>query len=352
MELTDQQRERQAMLKGRFEQFAVYEGELSSPLYARLARSIAADPELLALAAEARSTPVPNLLLGAVHYLLLKGATHPLAAFYPSLTDRPRTDADPYPVFQAFCREHQDAIRDLLRTRRVQTNEVRRCACLLPAFAYVARLAPDRPLALLEIGPSAGLNLLWDRYGYDYGTGGQYGDPQSPVQLRCTLRGARRPPLPITLPPVAWRAGLDLNPVDVRDPDAVLWLRALIWPEHHERAALLAAALPLVQQDPPPLIAGDALDLLPAILPTVPAEATLCIFHSFTLNQFPHAARERFLAILAEHSRRRDIYRVFIEGLPGLNYPQMGCTTFAHGVAAEQALGICNAHGEWLEWRL
>lgn len=350
MELTEEQRERQALLSRKFAEFAVYEGQLSSPLYARLSQRIAADPEVLALAAEARSTPVPNLLLGAVHYLLLTGVAHPLAVFYPSLTPSPRTDADPYPAFQAFCRKHYAAIRDLLRTRRVQTNEVRRCACLLPAFAQVARQAPDRPLALLEIGPSAGANLLWDRYGYDYGDAGRYGDPRSPVQLQCVLRGTGRPLFPTRLPPVVSRLGLDLNPVDVRDADAVLWLRALIWPEHAHRAALLTEAIVVAQQHPPRLLAGDALDLLPTVLPTVPADATLCIFHSFTLNQFQRAARERFGAILAEHSRQRDIYRVFIEARPGSDYPHLGCTTFRHGVATEQTLAMCNAHGEWFEW--
>src|SRR5215212_8705594 len=169
-----------AKLGRRFRKFVEAESVWSSPLYTRLSLGIADDPEVLALAAEATAGPIPNLLLAAVHYLLLRDPDQPLAAFYPSLTPEPDTTGDPYPAFHAFCLAQRDAMHTLLTTRLVQTNEVRRCALLLPAFARAAWRAPDRPLALVEIGPSAGLNLLWDRYGYDYGPGGQAGDPASP----------------------------------------------------------------------------------------------------------------------------------------------------------------------------
>src|SRR5215218_1913808 len=151
-------------LADRFACFALEECHDSSPLYERLALGVADDPAMLALAAYARpGQPTPNLLFAAVQYLLLGGTPHPLAAFYPGLAHDPVAGGDPYPAFHDFCRQHADSIRELLETRLVQTNEVRRSACLLPAFCWVARLAGDRPLALLEIGASAGLNLLWDR---------------------------------------------------------------------------------------------------------------------------------------------------------------------------------------------
>src|SRR5205085_1814788 len=161
----------------------------------------------------------------------------------------------------------------------------------LPAFARVARQTGG-PLALVEIGASVGLNLLWDRYGYDYGDGASYGDAGSPVRITCTVRGDRRPWVPAVLPRVRYRVGLDLNPVDVRDPEAALWLRALVWPEHAGRAALLQRALEVARRDPPSLIKGDALDLLPAVLPAVPHDVALCVFHTFTVNQFSAEARD------------------------------------------------------------
>src|SRR5579884_315239 len=135
-----------------FEGFAEHTGRDASPLYEKLSLAISSDAELLALAAHARSGPVPNLFLGAVHFLLLQGAEHPLATFYPSMTKTLRIDADPYPAFRSFCIEHAEEIQYLLQTRRVQTNEVRRCSVLLPTFGIVAEYARGRPLTLIEIG--------------------------------------------------------------------------------------------------------------------------------------------------------------------------------------------------------
>ncbi|HEY7356232.1 MAG TPA: DUF2332 domain-containing protein, partial [Ktedonobacterales bacterium] len=151
------------VLARRFQRFAEQEAEPAfSPLYARLCRGIASDPQVLTLAAAVPpGQPTPNLLLAAVHYLLLQGIGHPLAAFYPSLTSSP-DPSDAYPAFQSFCLEYASDIRALLLSRRVQTNEVARCACLLPAFELVSRQTARAPLALIEIGASAGLNLLWD----------------------------------------------------------------------------------------------------------------------------------------------------------------------------------------------
>src|SRR5262245_59382616 len=142
-----------------FRRFGERECVPSSPLYGRLAIGIAGDAELLAIAATARARPVPNLFLAAVQFLLLQGIEHPLAAFYPGISGGTGGNPadDPFPVLCAFCLEHAGAIEQLLMTRRVQTNEVRRCACLLPAFAIAARRLGDRPLALVEIGASAGL---------------------------------------------------------------------------------------------------------------------------------------------------------------------------------------------------
>jgi hypothetical protein len=337
-------------LARRFQRFGERECLPASPLYARLAIGIASDPELLELALAARAQPVPNLFFGAVHYLLLKGLTHPLARFYPDLSGSPITiqQHEPFPSFRAFCLEHAAPIAEQLATRRVQTNEVRRCACLLPAFALAARRAGDRPLALIEIGASAGLNLLWDRYAYHYGGGRWCGDPASPVQLRCTLRGTMAPPLPKRMPKIAWRYGIDLNPIDVRDQDAVLWLRALIWPEQTDRAEYLRHALILAEQTPPPIHAGDAVALLPDLLRQVPEESTLCLYHTFTINQFPALAREQLQSILTTHAATRDFVVTSIEWQEPA--PPLVLTTFSGGVRSVETLGRCDPHGAWLEW--
>ena len=182
-------------LAQRFVRFADQECGAYAPLYDRLARGIAADPELLTIAARARSgQQVPLLLLAAVHSLLLGGVNHALGAFYPSITRHTAIPpGDPLPAFRAFCLDHRDVLLELVSTRLVQTNEPRRCTMLLPAFATVARLAAGRPLALIEVGASAGLHLLFDHYGYNYGSGRSAGAPDAPHRHAGPLptRGAR-----------------------------------------------------------------------------------------------------------------------------------------------------------------
>jgi hypothetical protein len=288
-----------------------------SPLYEHLSLGVAADPEILALAAHARrGQPAPNLFFAAVYLLLLQGTEHPVSAFYSSLSEAAAWSEDSYPYFRAFCLEQSEEIIDLITSRLVQTNVIRRCSCLLPAFGLIAQQSHgiSSALSLIEIGTSAGLNLLWDRYGYDDGEGRQYGDASSPVQLTCEVRGDLSSPIPPVLPTVAFRVGLDLNAVDVHSARATLWLRALIWPEEQDRANLLQHAIQLAQQDPPELIAGDAFELLPDILAAVPRDSALCVFHTSTVNQFSREAREHLSALIAEHGAKRDLFVVSMEG--------------------------------------
>lgn len=335
-----------------FRDFARIECPGSAPLYERLSYAVAEDEEMLTLAAFARvGQPIPNMLFAAVHYLLLGGVRHPLALFYPDLAEAAVDMGDPFPAFRAFCREHAETISTLLRTRRVQTNEVRRCACLLPAFAMIAERAPSRPLALVEVGTSAGLNLFWDRYRYDYGAAGTYGDEASPVALRCEMRGSGHFPVIGQLPRVVTRIGIDLHPVDARDADEVLWLRALIWPEHTERVELLRRALEVVRREPPEMTAGDALAVLPDALGRIPEGAKLCVFHSLTLNQFSREGRARFADMLAEEARRRPIFEVSLEYRQREGPLQLDVVRYADGERAQETqLARCQPHGKWLGW--
>ena len=348
-------------LSQRFLWFAQYDCRKSSPLYEHLSLRIARDAELLELAGYARKgQPVPNLLFGAVQFLLLRGMRHPLAAIYERVgdaSDEPMASYDlndPYPLFRAFCFEHWDELQHLLATRIVQTNEVRRCACLLPAFEIVARRTQRRSLSLVEIGASAGLNLLWDHYSYDYGEGQRCGNEQSPVQLLCTLRGEKRPVLPVLpepLPTISSRVGIDLNPIDVHDEDATLWLRALIWPENKKRIELFNAALFVARQDTPPLVKGDALELLPGIMAGVPLDTTLCLYHTFVINQFSAEARERLELLFAEEARRRDLYVISIAWTVGVKeYPVLSLLSFEGGVRMERVLARCSGHASWMAW--
>src|SRR5947199_3662068 len=225
------------------------------------------DPELLRLAASAQEkAALPNLFFAAVHLLLLKGEHHQLAAFYPSLNNSSQHYDYVYPYFRSFVLEHAGKIREIMMTHSVQTNEVGRCAVLVPAFELVAAQTKRQPLTMIEIGSSAGLTLLWDHYHYRYGEGLERGDRNSRVKIEYSLRGETRPPIPEQLPKVASRVGIDLAPIDVNDADNVQWFRALVWPDNQKRAGLLEPAIRLVRQAPPRIITGNALDLIPDLV--------------------------------------------------------------------------------------
>lgn len=253
-----------------YRDFAVRQAHGESPTYERLSNAVADDDELLGLLTELPEPKrQPNLLFGVVR--LLGGPVADLAAFHDFVVAR------------------WAEIAEQMRTRATQTNESGRTALLLPLLA-----ALPQPIALIEVGASAGLNLYPDRYAFRYGdhtvgTG-------SPV-MECDLTGLTPPD---TLPTVVWRAGLDRNPLDVTDPDDVAWLDALIWPEHTDRRDRLHAAVEVARADPPHLVRGDLLDTLPALVEQAPAGATPVVFHSAVLYQVPQPARDRFLALVRE----------------------------------------------------
>jgi hypothetical protein len=324
---------------------------VESPLYGRISTELAEDEalgEIIALAPH--DQPAANILLAAVQYLLLQGADPALAAHYPTLSSTEVTPTgDPVGLFAGFCRRERERLQTIVATRTVQTNEVRRCTALMPAFAWVARKT-TAPLALIEIGPSAGLNLVFDRYRYDYGEGLTAGPPSSLLQLDTEVRSITRPGVD-PFPEVAWRRGIDLHPIDVSNPDEVLWARSLLWPEQFDRLARFEQAVELARPDPPVLIKGNALDLLPEIAASAPDDATLVIFHSFVLNQFSPEARQRLAEQIVEIGSRRPVHRVGMDMMTKDRQPaEILHTRFSDGDATGSTLGRADHHGSWLEW--
>lgn len=173
-----------AQLSKRFKTFAEKECTDSSDLYKYLSLKIAEDEEILELSSYANGgQPVPNLFLAAVHYLLLQGREHKIRNYYPSIVERAEAPEGFFPDFKDFCFTYKDQILSILKGKIVQTNEVRRCGYLYPVFSHIYEKA-QRPLALIEIGTSAGFQLLWDKYAYFYNSDEIYGDKQSTVHIK------------------------------------------------------------------------------------------------------------------------------------------------------------------------
>ena len=212
-----------------------------SELYSRLAHCVADDDRILDLISVVPPGQLEmNMLLAAVQYLLLLDRDAPLARWYPSLGGE-RTDARLEATFSGFVVERQDEIAELITTRRVQTNEVARCVFLLPAYNLVQRLG-GAPLAIIEVGTSAGLNQNVDRYGYSYQSEAEVRtlNADSPVRL-ATDCGESVPETADGVPRIASRVGLDLHPIDVTDTEQARWLQSLVWPDQVPKRRYICA---------------------------------------------------------------------------------------------------------------
>jgi hypothetical protein len=241
------------------------------------AMGVAHDREVLDLIGGLRGVKrQPNLVFAAARHL---GA--PEGAYAP---------------FRSWLVEHWANVVAVVGSRSTQTNEAGRCAVLLPMLSRV-----DGEVALIEAGASAGLTLYPDRYSYRYDTAGTVVelDPpggRSEVVIPCTIDKAS---VPTRLPHVVWRAGVDLNPINVSDPRERGWLEALIWPEHDARRERLRTAAALAAADPPHLVKGDILDEIPRLIRAAPPGARAVVFHSAVLNYIPQARREEFADLMS-----------------------------------------------------
>ncbi len=182
------------------------------------------------------------------------------------------------------------AIRATILARATQTNEVGRLATLTPFLGELAAEA-GRPLALLEVGASAGLCLYPDRWSYRWVTDDGAVAAGAGPRLDCRVTGVLPP---VRVPEVGWRGGIDLNPLDVTDADAMAWLTTLVWPEQDDRRERLLAAVEIARADPPRLLRGDLLDELPTLVDEAAAYGEVVVFHSAVIAYLEPADRDRF----------------------------------------------------------
>ena len=310
-----------------YRSFAELEARGQSAIYERWALGVADDPALIALLEELPlQKRQPNLVFACARLLGV-----------------PEGD---YPAFRHWLVQHWSTVVTEALARSTQTNEARRCASLVLALSLI-----PGPLALLEVGASAGLCLFPDRYSYSY-DGAAPVDPAagpSSVLLECATTGSV--PRFAAVPQVAWRAGLDLHPLDVHDADDMHWLETLVWPEHHERRARLRAAIRIAAENPPLLERGDASELA-ALAAQAPNDATLVVITSAVLVYLPFAERMRFV----ESVRALDARWISLEGVRGLPtvraaLPDNGGSDGRFVLALDEVpLAFTGPHGQSLDW--
>lgn len=321
-------------VRGMYEEFADY-AEESSPTFAAWARRVAGDREVIAwLSSLPQIKRQPNLVFAAAR-------RHGVRA------------PGPYEGLRRALLADGGAIRGTILSRATQTNEAGRLATLVPAFAAIAG---ERPVALIEIGASAGLCLLPDRWGYRWHTPAgvrRVPPPEGGGTLSCDVTGPA--PLPVRQPVVAWRTGLDVSPLDVRDDDQMGWLETLVWPEEDDRRAQLRTAIQLARRDPPPLVRGDLRHDLDGLIERARAEAPgaiVIVFHTAVAMYLDPDDRAVFADAMRARVAGGRCHWVSSEApdvVPGVDGDGVPAGRLALAIDGELA-AAAHQHGRSLDW--
>ena len=339
--------------------FVAEEAARYSPLYTAIVGEAAGDDEVLGLVASAPApSHYPLMVLAAVHDLVLAGALPELAAVYRG--EGPVTAAPP--LFRAAVMDHREHVLGVLHERFVQTNECGRASPLALGLAAAAAVMGE-PVAMVDAGASAGLNLLYDRYRLDVGDHGVWGDPDSLVVCSCDVRGIPPPSLRFVDVPV--RVGLDRAPVDLSDPSAARWLLACTWPDTG-RLERTRAAIDLAVSSPPDVRTGDLVTGIEPLVDEVGGAGPMCVVTSWAFIYLDGGQRKGFVEALARAAATRPIAWLSLEapgtvrGIEVARPPStpftagpstVGLTTFGRaGIESQRALAHVHPHGSALEW--
>jgi hypothetical protein len=223
---------------------------------------------------------------------------------------------------------------------------VRRCAYLYPSFCYIYKIT-QTPLALIEIGTSAGLQLLWDKYSYSYKSNKKYGNEKSALEITSEIRGDKIPFLLDQSPPVTSRIGLDLHVNNLLDPEDYLWLKALIWPEHKVRINYFEKAALSLEKQVFELIEGDGVSLLPSIASKITKDSSICVFHTHVANQIPHEVKIKLSEHIQNIGEERDVFHLY-NNMWDLD---LHLDYYSGGIEHKETLAETDGHGRWFKWK-
>jgi len=287
-----------------------------------LCRRFAHDPVVARIVGDDPPWDAPLRLLGGLHYLVLAG------------------DAswdDPLETHETFLRE-------FVRTQGVQTNEVQRSWVLLPCFLRAAELLGADELDVVELGPSAGLNLVWDRYRYSYAEG-DWGPPGARLSLTGEERVRVRASLLGRKLRVARRIGIDLAPIDVTTGEGARLLQCFVWAGQDERFERLTRAIEVVRANRPELVRGDLARELPHVLRDRP---TLV----FQTAVFPYLSDETRAEARAALSRTATPVAFVTAGSPRGTQQGWGMRIERYPSGEREFVGNADFHGAWLDYSL
>ena len=365
-------RARLARIQRRFVEFAAEYAAL--PLYAALCRELARDDEAAALLLAARPGQArPVLWLAAVHELVLRNPDSAAAQWYPSVVGRDAVaSGDSWPSVRELVMEHRDELVERIATQGTQTNEVNRAVYVAVGLVAATADRPDLPVALVELGASAGLLLGVDRYAVELVSPGSrvlFGDAASPVRCVGVDRagvGVHLTQRRLGLPTVGGQVGLDVAPVDLDDDQAVRWLEACLWPEVPGRIERFRSAREVMRSDPPDVLRGDMVEGLPEAAERARARtgpgAHVVVLTSWALTYLDPARRGELVSHLRSLAHDvPDLTWLSAEPpgcVPGVPVPDgavdgdtvIGLSRWRAGVElAPVALGTCHPHGAWVD---
>jgi hypothetical protein len=274
---------------------------------------------------------LPLRLLGALHYLALSEGV------------------DPWTDVPSVLAERAEWIRQFVSEQGVQTNEVSRSWGLLPAFLLLAS-ETGRPLDVIELGPSAGLNLVWERHRYRY-DGASWGPEDARLELEGEVRRAFPPELLDIRPKVRRRRGIDLDPIDVTTEQGARLLECFVWADQLERLERLRQSIETLRDDPPELIAGDYVELLPDLLEHRDEHAITVVFQTASLGYVAEERRAELYGEIESAGRRGALAFLTSAFDPDVEdcWP-LELTVWPGGET--RRLAFLDFHGAWLEWLL
>jgi hypothetical protein len=317
----------------------------TSPHWSFLSRQIASDPEILKIAAVTRPGEFPPyLVLAAVHQLVLKGEAPELEPFHPSAGGNRAPDGDFFLAFRECALRHRDRLAEVVARRNVNKTVLRRCACLRPMLIEAARRLKAERVHLIDIGCSAGLNLFLDRWGVVYEPGQRAGPHDAPVTVRTELRGGN-PPLE-GMPEIVKRIGLDLDGIDMTDPDDRTWILGNLFPNDTDFDITLRAAQEMLRS-PPRFIIGDAAATLSGAIRELDDTIPIVLMQSILGFHFSTRQRAKLHRGVREAAKDRPIARITLSSTSSGN-AQLALTV---GDDFQPILlGAADREAKWLSW--